>query len=88
MRTIEDVRNRVRSEFLEMPGLRLTSEQVQRLCGVERTVCQLVLDTLVDAKFLCVKDGGAYGRLSDGADHPHPQPPKAALRADRSGKAS
>jgi hypothetical protein len=32
MRTIEDVRNRLRSEFLEMPGLRLTSEQVQRLC--------------------------------------------------------
>jgi transketolase len=37
-----------------MPGLCLTSEQVQRLCGVERTICQLVLDSLVDAKFLCL----------------------------------
>ena len=42
-------------EFVEMPGLRLTSEQVQRLCGVEPTICQLVLDSLVEAKFLCVK---------------------------------
>ena len=88
MRTIEDVRNRLRAEFLEMPGLQLKSEQVQRLCGVEQTVCQLVLDTLVDEKFLCVTDGGAYARLSDGVDHPHPQPAKAALRADRSRKTS
>jgi hypothetical protein len=66
MRTIEDVRNRLRAEFSEMPGLRLTSEQVQRLCGVERTICQLVLDSLVDAKFLCVKSDGAYIRLTDG----------------------
>jgi hypothetical protein len=66
MRTIEDVRNRLRAEFLEMPGLRLTSDQVQRLCGVERTVCQLVLDSLVDAKFLCVKSDRAYARVTDG----------------------
>jgi hypothetical protein len=37
MGTIEDVRDRLRAEFLEMPGLRLKSEQVQRLCGVERS---------------------------------------------------
>ncbi len=65
MRTIEDVRTRLRAEFVEMPGLRLTSEQVQRLCGVERTICQLVLDSLVDAKFLCMKSDGAYIRLAD-----------------------
>lgn len=88
MRTIEDVRNRLRAEFLEMPGLQLKPEQVQRLCGVEQTVCQLVLDTLVDEKFLCVTDGGAYARLSDGVGHPHVQPAKAALRADRSRKTS
>ena len=55
MRTIEDVLNRLRAEFLEMPGLRLKSEQVQRLRGVERTMCQMVLDLLVDEEFLCVK---------------------------------
>jgi hypothetical protein len=58
---------RIRAEYLEMPDLRLTLEQVQRLCGVERTLCQAVLDALVDAKFLCVKPDGAYTRLTDGA---------------------
>ena len=46
----ERLLERIRAEYLEMPGLCLTSEQVQRLCGVERTICQLVLDSLVDAK--------------------------------------
>jgi hypothetical protein len=66
---------RIRAEFLEMPGLRLTLEQAQRLCGVEEELCQQVLDTLVDTKFLCVKPNGSYARLSDGADTPasHPQ---------------
>ncbi len=68
--------NRLRAEFLEMPGLRLTREQAQRLCGVERTVCQMALDALVDTKFLCVKPNGAYARLTDGADLPCPQPTK------------
>jgi hypothetical protein len=74
---------RIRAEFLEMPGLRLKPEQVQRLCGVERAPCQRVLETLVEMNFLCVKPDGAYARLTDGADHPHPHPAKADLRSDR-----
>jgi len=66
MRIIEEVVDRVRAEYLEMPGMRLKAEQVQRLCGVERKVCQLVLDTLLDAKFLCVKPDGHYARLTEG----------------------
>jgi hypothetical protein len=54
--------NRVRGEFLEMPGLSLKRDQVQRLCGIERTMCQLVLDTLVDARFLYAKSDGQYAR--------------------------
>ena len=65
-------------EFLEMPGLRLTVEQAQRLCGVERTLCKSVLDALVEEKFLCVKVNGAYARATDG-EIPHPFP-KADLR--------
>ena len=57
---------RLRAEYLEMPGLRLTLAQAQRLCGVERTVCQTVLERLVEAKFLCKKADGAYARSSDG----------------------
>ena len=80
MRTMDDVLTRLRAEFMEMPGLRLTSEQVQRLCGVERTVCQLVLDALVDARFLCVRTDGAYARLTDG-ERARPRTAKADLRA-------
>jgi hypothetical protein len=53
MRTIEDVVHCLRAEYLTMPGLRLKRDQVERLCGVEQTLCQLVLDSLVDQEFLC-----------------------------------
>jgi len=72
---------RIRAEYLEMPGLRLKLEQAQRLCGVERTACQRVLDMLVDMKFLCVKPDGAYARLTDGADYRRPPPTKADFKA-------
>jgi hypothetical protein len=79
----ERLLERIRAEYLEMPGLCLTSEQVQRLCGVERTNCQLVLDALVDAKFLCLKANGAYARLTDGAAS-RPRPAKAGLKPNNS----
>jgi hypothetical protein len=71
---------RIRAEYLEMPGLRLTLDQAQRLCGVERTLCKALLDVLVDAKFLCVKSDGAYARASDGVIRAA-QPTKADLRS-------
>ena len=73
---------RIRAEYLEMPGLRLTVEQAQRLCGVERTLCKTLLDALVDARFLCVKSDGAYARASDG-ELPSPIPTKAELRLEK-----
>jgi hypothetical protein len=57
--------DRIRAEFLDMPGMRLTLEQVERLSGVERAVCKCVLDDLVCAKFLGVLPQGGYGRLAD-----------------------
>jgi hypothetical protein len=81
MDIIQDMCQRVRSEYLEMPGLRLKAEQVQRLCGIERPTCETVLDTLVDAKFLYVKSDGHYLRVTDGRV-PRPHPAKANLRTD------
>jgi hypothetical protein len=72
MRTIEDVLNHLRAEYMEMPGLRLKARQVQRLCGIEPTMCQQVLDCLVNERFLCAKSDGYYARLTDGR-HPHPR---------------
>jgi DNA-binding GntR family transcriptional regulator len=56
---------RIRGEYLEMPGLRLTLEQAQRLCGVDRTLCQQVLDQLVGEGFLDVRPDGTYARPTD-----------------------
>ena len=88
MRTIEEILNRLRAEYLAKPGLQLTAEQVQRLCGIEPKVCQSALDALVDAKFLSVTSGGHYARLTEGEIR-RPYPAKANLRAGQhSAKAS
>jgi hypothetical protein len=57
---------RLRSEFLEMPGLRLTKKQVQRLCGIDEASCTAALNALVDLKFLRVNADGSYARTVDG----------------------
>lgn len=80
---------RIRGEYLEMPGLRLTLEQAQRLCGVDRALCQRVLVTLVEARFLRANANGTCARITDGADSPRPRPAKADLEMGvRSEKAS
>jgi hypothetical protein len=43
---------RVRSEFDEMPGLRLTPPQASRLLGLDPSSCQRVLNELVKSAFL------------------------------------
>lgn len=63
---IEEVLQRIQGEFVEMPGLRLTVAQAQRLWGLDREVCSALLGALVDARFLCQTRDGAYIRL-DGA---------------------
>jgi hypothetical protein len=86
--TLNIVTERVRAEFLEMPGMRLTAVQVQRLCGVEQEMSELVLESLVAAKFLCRKADGAYGRMTD-HEMPGPHPVRAELaQRRRSAKAS
>jgi hypothetical protein len=67
----DEVLKRLRAEFLEMPGMSLTPRQVQRLFGIDETVCRTVLDALVEAQFLCVKPAGSYARLTD-RDTPWP----------------
>ena len=51
---------RVKGEYLEMPGLRLTPAQAQRLWGLDRVSCQALLGALVDARFLCLTRDGAF----------------------------
>ena len=63
---IDEVLQRIQGEFIEMPGLRLTAAQAQRLWGLDREVCDALLGALVDAKFLAQTRDGAFVRL-DGA---------------------
>lgn len=60
---IDDVLQRIQGEFVEMPGLRLTAAQAQRLWGLERDVCTAMLGALVDARFLSQTRDGAYVRI-------------------------
>lgn len=57
-----DLLARIRGEFLEMPGLRLTIPQAQRLLGVDRATCETLLTTLVRGRFLASTRDGAFVR--------------------------
>jgi hypothetical protein len=75
----DDLLNRMRGEFLEMPGLRLTRPQAQRLYGLDEALCQRALDRLVETSFLSIKSNGTYGRRSDSIDSARPNPARADL---------
>lgn len=62
----EHITRRVRAEYLEMPGLRLTRRQAQRLFGLDEQACARVLDDLVHQHFLIHRPDGYYVRAADG----------------------
>lgn len=53
---------RVQSEFLEMPGLRLTPAQAARLWAIDRATTEALLDGLTSSGFLARNGDGAYLR--------------------------
>jgi len=56
--------HRIQSEFLEMPGLRLTIEQASRLWALDRDTSRTILDRLTEVGFLSRSREGAYIRAS------------------------
>lgn len=54
--------HRVRSEFLEMPGLRLRVGDARRLWGLQEVLCEAILVRLVDERFLRRTRDGAFVR--------------------------
>jgi Fic family protein len=50
----------IRGEFLEIPGLRLTSDQIQKLWGLHRDTCAAVLEELLHQRFLQLTADGHY----------------------------
>jgi hypothetical protein len=56
------IESRVSAEYQDMPGLRLTLGQAQRLFGLREDICVRVLNTLVQQEILRVDATGAFVR--------------------------
>ncbi len=56
----EDVLRRVRGEFLEMPGMRLTTAQARRLWNLDAAQTEALLTALVESRFLSRTSDGAF----------------------------
>jgi len=57
---------RIRMEFLEMPGMRLTRSQAQRLWNLSQTASSRVLEALVEQGFLKEAGDGSFLRRWSG----------------------
>jgi len=63
--SIEDLLHRVQGEFVEMPGLQLTLRQAERLWSLGHEDCELILQLLVERRFLFLRSDGRYTRVAD-----------------------
>jgi hypothetical protein len=59
---VDIVAQRVRAEYMEMPGLNLTREQARYLWGLELDFCDQVLAYLIDTGFLSRTRDNTYVR--------------------------
>ena len=59
---LNDQIDRIRSEYREMRGLRLTFEQMLRLWRLDRRTGRVLLKSLLDARFLEATADGQYVR--------------------------
>ena len=78
MSPLESLVARVRGEYGEMPGLRLTFAQACRLWQMDGPTCERVLEQLVGEAFLYKTGTGAYIALPATAG----SPAKAQLRRE------
>ena len=63
--TFAELLCRIRAEYLEMPGLRLTAPQARCLFGLDAETGDAVLAALVDAKFLSQTPNGMFAIASN-----------------------
>ena len=75
----DDLLRRICAEYTEMPGLRVTCEQAQRLWGLDASMCREVLECLVHVRFLTLTATRQYVRLTEGATTPDLQMARATL---------
>ena len=76
--------DRIRAEYLEMPGMSLTLKQIRRLCGIGPSVCRQAVDALVADNFLAVTAEGTYRRRDSAAPSIATQRERSRATAQRS----
>jgi DNA-binding IclR family transcriptional regulator len=59
---VEETLELIRLEYAEMPGLKLTLAQAQRLLSMPGDACERALAELTRSGFLYRSGDGAYGR--------------------------
>jgi hypothetical protein len=84
--TPDDIVTRISAEYVEMPGLRVTHQQAQRLWGIDSETCTAALDQLVSTGFLYKTHGDQYALLTGGPTLVSIRMAKAGLRHDVSGR--
>ena len=62
--TIDSLVERIRAEYIEQPGLRLTEAQASRLWRLDEGTTRHALAELTTAAFLSRSDDGRYARPS------------------------
>jgi len=60
--TVRDAEARIQIEYVEVPHLKLTSRQVQRLWNLSTEACEAALSTLLHKRFLTQAADGTYVR--------------------------
>jgi len=73
LRDVHEALARIRSEYTEMPEMRLTLPQLKRLLNVPTDACEIALAALVESGFLARTDDGSFRR------------PEPTLRAQHTG---
>ena len=61
---IDSLVDRIRAEYIEQPGLRLTEAQASRLWRLDERTTRYALAELTTAEFLSRSDDGRYARPS------------------------
>ena len=68
----EQVAELIRMEYVELPGLKLTFWQTQRLWNLPEDLCRQALTVLTQSRFLTRAADGAYVRAPTPVSRPDP----------------
>ena len=78
-----DALARLRAEYLDMPGLKLTKPQVQRLFHLDGATCEALVSQLLAVGFLRRTDDGLFIRFELASSPEEPAKARRSLsRAD------